>query len=214
MNLRKFSVVVLLGLASAVAAHAQFGVYGTYSATRLSGITCFDPQGQCSSTGGKVNPAGIAGGVYYDFKKVGPVLLGVDFRGGVAKSNKSATSSAGGENATESDTFLLGVRAVFHPKITWLKPYGQFSMGYARSNATEPFGAATVCSATNYTCPRVMDNFLQYEVFAGVDIHVLPIVDLRPVELGIGNMNRFGSGSGPGSVGVKSISAGFVFHLP
>jgi hypothetical protein len=56
-----------------------------------------------------------------------------------------------------------------------------------------------------------------YEGFVGVDLHVFPLIDLRPVELGIGNMNRFGSGSGfdeTSSVGVKSIGAAIVFHLP
>jgi hypothetical protein len=58
---------------------------------------------------------------------------------------------------------------------------------------------------------------MMYEGFAGVDIHVFPVIDLRPVELGIGNMDRFGSsatGDGPGSVGVMSIGAAIVFHLP
>ena len=56
-----------------------------------------------------------------------------------------------------------------------------------------------------------------YEGFVGVDIHVLPLLDLRPIEVGIGNMNRVGSGSsidGSSSVGVRSLGGGVVFHLP
>jgi hypothetical protein len=56
-----------------------------------------------------------------------------------------------------------------------------------------------------------------YEGFAGINIHIFPVIDLRPVELGIGNMNRFGTGGspdGPSSVGVKSIGAAIVFHMP
>ena len=49
---------------------------------------------------------------------------------------------------------------------------------------------------------------------ANVRGQLLPMLDLRPIELGIGNMNRIGSGSGSNSVGVKSIGAGIVFHLP
>jgi hypothetical protein len=48
----------------------------------------------------------------------------------------------------------------------------------------------------------------------GVDIHVFPLIDLRPVELGIGNMNRFGSGNGTSSIGVRTIGAAIVFHTP
>jgi hypothetical protein len=61
---------------------------------------------------------------------------------------------------------------------------------------------------------RYEDNFLMYEGFAGVDIHVFSTVDLRPVELGIGQLNRIGTGNGPSSLGVFTISAGVVLHLP
>jgi hypothetical protein len=163
-----------------------------------------------------VNPSGIQGGAYYDFRTVGPVRLGFDLRGGTEHSNKSATSSAGGSNATGLDDVLFGVRGSFHTRYSWLSPYAQVSAGYARSNATLPFGATTLNSG-GVPNPRLEDNFMMYEGFAGVDIHVFPVIDLRPVELGIGNMDRFGSsatGDGPGSVGVMSIGAAIVFHLP
>jgi hypothetical protein len=232
-----------MGLGCAAAARAQAGVYVGYTATRLSGITCLTsvvepPSGviaplQCSSgafgqvvnssgtvvtaaQNGVVNPAGIQAGVYYDFKTLGPVRLGLDLRGGDFHSNKSATSTSGGKNATGLDDVLLGVRGSFHTHYSWLSPYVQVSAGYARSNATLPFGTATSLGGSS-TPPRSEDNFLMYEGFAGITIHVFPAIDLRPVELGIGNMNRFGSsgaGDGPSSVGVKSIGAAVVFHMP
>jgi hypothetical protein len=236
MNMRfgKAVAVVLLGLGCAVAAQAQAGVYFGYTATRLSGITCFAVSPVTCSNGvagetvspttgllvptatGTVNPAGVGGGVYYDFKTFGPVRLGLDLRAGDFHSNKSTTSAAGGDNATGFTNVLLGVRGSFHTRYSWLSPYVQASAGYARSNATLPFGAATVSSTGVYSA-RTEDNFLQYEGFAGIDIHVFPVIDLRPVELGIGNMNRVGSSAatdGPGSIGVKSIGAAIVFHLP
>jgi hypothetical protein len=217
MRFCKSLAVVLLGLGCAVAARAQAGVYVGYSATRLSGITCFESAPvTCSSANGAVNPSGIQGGAYYDFRTVGPVRLGFDLRGGTEHSNKSATSSAGGSNATGLDDVLFGVRGSFHTRYSWLSPYAQVSAGYARSNATLPFGATTLSSG-GVPNPRLEDNFMMYEGFAGVDIHVFPVIDLRPVELGIGNMDRFGSsatGDGPGSVGVMSIGAAIVFHLP
>lgn len=215
MRFCKSLLVVLLGLGCAVAARAQAGVYVGYTATRLSNIQCFEVAPvTCSSANGAVNPAGIQAGAYYDFRTVGPVRLGIDLRGGTFHSNKSATSAAGGNNATALDDVLLGVRGSFHTRYSWLSPYVQVSAGYARSNATLPIFNGLV---STFPMPRAEDSFLMYEGFAGIDIHVFPIVDLRPIELGIGNMNRIGSsgaGDGSGSVGVKSIGAAVVLHMP
>jgi hypothetical protein len=201
MNFRKCVAVILFGLGSALAAHAQVGVYGEYSADKLSGVTCFDPQGECSSKNGVVNPSGLMGGAYYDFKTFGPVRFGIDARGGVARSNKSAVTAAGGKDTTTENYFLAGVRGTFHTKYSFLKPYLQASAGFARSNATEP-------TITTY------DSFVKYEGFGGVDIKILPMLDLRAVELGIGNMDRVGSGTGGSSLLVRSIGVGIVLHLP
>jgi hypothetical protein len=203
-------------LGCAAAAHAQAGVYIGYQATQLRGITCFEPAPlQCSSTGGKVNPAGFQAGAYYDFRNVGPMRLGVDFRGGVMHSNKSATSSAGGKDTTVLDNALLGVRGSFHTPISWLSPYVQVSAGYGRSNATLPFGSSQSPPTPQ---PRYEDSYIMYEAFAGVSIHIFPMLDLRPIELGIGNMNRVGSSGatvdGPSSVGILSIGGSVVFHMP
>ena len=245
MNFRKSLVVVLLGLGCAAAVHAQAGVYIGYTGTRLSGIECLveqiEPPSakppytplQCSNgvngpvvdqsntllvpgQSGNVNPSGIQFGGYYDFKTIGIIRLGVDLRGGDYHSNKSAANFAGGKDATGLDDVLVGVRGSFHTKYSWLSPYAQISAGYARSNATEPFGSPGTLP-TSLPQPRYEDNFLMYEGFVGVDLHVFPLIDLRPVELGIGNMNRFGTGSsgdGPGSIGVRTIGAALIFHLP
>jgi len=179
------------------AAHAQLGLYGEYSATKISGITCGSPAPiPCSSGGGQVNPSGIQGGLYYDFKNFGPIRLGADVRGGATHSNKSAVSSAGGKDITFENTFLGGVRGVFRTPFPFLKPYAEVAAGWSRNNATN---AGTA-------------NFIQYEAFAGADIHILPVIDLRAIELGIGNTNSIGTSSG--SFGVKTIGVGVVLHLP
>jgi hypothetical protein len=121
-------------------------------------------------------------------------------------------AAAGGKDVTGFDNVLVGARGSFHTRYSWLNPYAQISVGYARSNATEP--VAGTISVNSTPVPRPEDNFILYEFFAGLDLHVFSTVDLRPVELGIGNMNRFGSGNGPDSVGVKSIGAAIVFHMP
>jgi hypothetical protein len=247
MKLSKCLSVVLLGLGCAVAARGQAGVYVGFQATRLSGITCLtavvtpaQPL-QCgsgsngavlTSTGsvliaaqnGAVNPQGFQAGAYYDFRNIGPMRLGLDFRGGTEHSNKSATSSAGGINTTGLDNVLLGVRGSFHTHFSWLNPYVQMSAGYARSNATLPLcetitGPTISCNdgPVAMPSPRLNDNFLMYEGFAGLQVPILPMLDLRPVELGIGNMNRVGGAGmidGPSSIGVRSIGASVVFHLP
>jgi hypothetical protein len=207
MNLCKCFVVVLLGLGGAVAARAQLGIYGSYSGEKLSGIQCFSAasvqcsNGSASGAQGSVNPSGFWGGAYYDFKTVGPVRLGLDLRGGEGHGNKSAASSTGDKDATQEYSFLGGVRGSIHTKYSWLRPYAQISAGWTRSDATEPQH-------------NTFDNFVRYEVFAGADIRLSSFLDLRAVELGIGNMNRIGSGSGLDSAGVKSIGAGVVLHLP
>lgn len=193
-------------------ARAQFGVYGSYSATRLSGMTCLDPQGLCSSPNGKVNTTGGWGGVFYDFKSYGPVRFGVDLRGGEGHSNKSAVSSAGGADATATQNVMGGVRASFHTPFRILKPYVEGAAGWGRSNVTEPFGTTT--SANSIVPPRQYDHFLEYAGYAGLDVKIFSIMDLRLVELGIGNMNRLGSGNGASSVGTMSAGVGIVFHLP
>ena len=76
---------------------------------------------------------------------------------------------------------------------------------------------------------RLIEN--RYEGFVGADVRIAPILDWRVIEVGIGNMTRIGDGtvvttsaSATGvpvttaptssSIGVRSIGAGLVFHLP
>jgi len=202
MSFRKvlfFGAALVFGLAGT--ANAQFGLYGMYAGTEVSGVTCLDPQGLCSAANGDVKPFGAAGGVYYDFKTYGPVRLGFDLRADLLHASKSASSRTGGVGAARAHDALGGVRATFHTPVSYLRPYVQASMGWASSDVTEP-------NVETY------DNFLQYQVFAGLDVRVFPILDVRVIELGIGGMDRVGTGLGASSLGVKSISAGIVFHLP
>ena len=106
---------------------------------------------------------------------------------------------------------LGGVRGSFHTPISWLTPYAELAAGRTSTNATEPScettaGAIYLCQGGVTTAsPRKFDSFVQYEAFGGIDLHVLPIVDLRVIEFGVGNMNRIGSGYGSSSVGVISV---------
>jgi hypothetical protein len=214
MNFGKWMAVVFLGLGCTLAAHAQFGVYFGYTGERLGGIPCksfIGTANNCSATtatlsgtgsstalNDAVNPSGIYFGGYYDFKTIGPVRLGASVRYYDAKSNKSASTSAGGPNATSSNTALGGVRGTFHTPISWLKPFGEIAIGRTSTDAANG--------------PGLFSSYLRYEGFAGLDIKVLPVLDLRAVEVGLGNMNSIGGGNG--SISVRSIGASVVFHTP
>jgi hypothetical protein len=214
MNFGKWMAVVFLGLGCGLTAHAQFGVYFGYTGERLGGIPCksfIGTANNCSATTATltgsgtstaltdaVNPSGIYFGGYYDFKTVGPVRLGVDARYYDMKSNKSAATSAGGPNSTSANTILGGVRGTFHTPISWLRPYGEIAAGRTSTDAANG--------------PGSFSSYLRYQGFAGVDIKVFPILDLRAVEVGIGNMNAIGGSSS--SISVRSIGASVVFHTP
>ena len=245
MNFRKsvgavFALFVVFG---GLQARAQFGVYGMYQGTRLSGVQCLNAQtvpvgaAATSSTapacangtaGYVVNPAGAVvvapstgslnftggfGGVYYDWRNFGPARIGFDVRAGETHSNKSASSGAGGADATATQDVLAGVRASFHTPIKIVRPYVQGSVGWGRSNITEPFGA-TNGLAGSIVPPRQYDNFIEYEGFVGVDLKLFSIMDFRAIELGLGGMSREGSGQGSTTVGIQSVGIGIVFHLP
>jgi hypothetical protein len=214
MNFCKWMAVVFLGLGCGLTARAQYGVYFGYSGERLGGITCksfIGTMNDCSTTTASlsgattttsltdaVNPSGIFLGGYWDFKTLGPVRLGADIRYYDAKSNKSASTAAGGPNSTSSNTILGGVRGTFHTHFSWLKPYGEIAAGRTSTDAANG--------------PGSFSSYLRYQGFAGVDIRILPVLDLRAVEVGLGNMNAVGGGSG--SISVRSIGAAIVFHTP
>ena len=214
MNFGKWMAVVFLWLGCGLAARAQFGAYFGYTGERLGGIPCkafIGTQNDCSVTTAAisgsgtstaltdaVNPSGIYFGGYWDFKTLGPVRLGADVRYYDAKSNKSASTSDGGPNSTTSNTVLGGVRGTFHTKFSWLKPYGEIAVGRTSTDAANG--------------PGVFSSYIRYQGFGGVDIRIMSVMDLRAIELGIGNMNAVGGGSG--SISVRSIGAALVFHTP
>ena len=190
-----FGLALVLFLFSSIRAHAQFGAYGTITGERMTGFTCTDPQGQCSATGGVVKPYGSIFGGYYDFRSLGSVRLGVDVRGSVLNSNKSATTYASSVDQIRQYSALGGLRGEFKLPINWLHPYGVVSVGYMHSNAAT-------------TIPTDYQNFTQVEGFAGVDATLLPWMDLRAIEFGVGGA------FGPSTHSIQSIGIGVVFHSP
>lgn len=189
-------LALLVSLFSSVAARAQFGVYGTVTGERFGGFTCQVTTG-CAASNGVAKPYGGAFGGYYDFRSIGPIRLGVDVRGSVLNSNKSAVTNNSSIDFVRHYSALGGVRAEFRTPAKWLHPYGQISAGLGRSNA-----------AFVDNNPGLYQNFTQIEGFAGADITLLPILDLRAIELGAGEA------FGPSSHSIQSIGIGVVFHSP
>jgi hypothetical protein len=217
-------------LALAASAHAQapgqFSVYGTVTLDHLTGVNSspilqtLSPApctgsatatANCTAYKSSVDPIGFTGGVSYDIKQFGPVLLSADVRAVVASSHQGAQKSAEGAG-THIYSYLGGVRGTFHTPLTILRPYAQVSAGYARSN----YGVLTDAGVTNSgnpTFPGVAtQNAIEYHVFAGADLRVLPLADWRVVELGYGALQS--SGNFSHNYPLYTISTGIVLHFP
>ena len=195
------------GLAAALvwgasAARAQVGVYGTITGERITSITCGDPQNRCASNDGVARPYGATFGAQYDFRNYGPVLLGFDARGAVLNSNKSAAYYIGGQNTVRHYEALGGVRGTFRTPFHVLRPYVEGAAGLGRTNAIYVAPTATQPSVEQYR------NYTQVMGFAGLDLALFPVLDVRIIEFGGGAI------FGDSTHSVQQVGIGVVFHLP
>lgn len=229
-------VVFTLGLIRP--ANAQVGIYGTFKGQYLGGVTCPSSEAPCANNNGRVQPYGGNFGVFYDFRDAGPVRLGVDVRGDVLSSNKRADSSAGGVGLVRQYAVLAGVRGSVHTPISWLHPYAEIAGGYTRNNSnglyTTTTNTNTVAGVTGTSVsfnPELYSNYALFEGLIGLDVRVLPYLDIRAIEFGAGE--AFGSvptavsvtstngiatastvtASSSSTHSVESIGAGIVFHF-
>ena len=195
MNFSRLALVVLAFIAPAAVAQSQLGLYGAVTVEHVGGIQCLTTV--CGSPDGTINPVGGFGGVYYDFKSYGRVRLGVDVRGGATIQSKNAAQYFTGPKPRIYSA-LGGIRASFPTRFDALRPYVQGSVGMARSNFQTSAGA----SALDYPVG------VQYRAYAGADLRLLPYLDFRVVELGIGAIQLQGT-----AYRTESISTGVVFHF-
>ena len=199
---------LLAPLAFAVTAHAQVAVYGTVTLNSLGGsgtsplATKTDVNGNPVAYSSNVNPIGGTFGVYYDFKNVGPVRLGIDARGVITNGKRGPELNAQGAGV-RIGSGLAGVRASIRTPLPYIKPYVQASAGLGKSD----YGILTNSTGR----PETANNF-EYHVFAGADLRFLPVADWRVIELGYGGLNPFGTDSH--NYPLRSISTGIVFHFP
>lgn len=203
MNLRKALLLLAAATFVTATAHAQLGVYGTFTATRMTNLKSSPEATDPSAINNSVSPIGGTGGIYYDFLKLGPVKLGADLRGSILTSTRGAYINANG-GGTRINSALFGVRAVFHVPVlrSVLRPYVQGSAGFGSTNYGILYGSSGVQTKSNF----------EYMGYAGVDIPLAPFMDFRLVELGAGALNPFGTNSH--NYPLQSVSSGIVFHLP
>lgn len=227
-------------------ARAQFAIYGTADGQRFGGINCPTFVAPCAQNAGHVTPYGGTLGVYYDFRDMGPVRLGVDLRGDLLGANKRADSSSGAKGTYRQYTALAGIRASFRGPLPLLHPYAEIAAGMTRNNASGLYTQTTTTYAGSP--PPIQETSLSFNPnlyatyplvkgFAGLDIRILPYLDVRAIEFGIGE--AFGSvatvntvsstvnangtvttgtattvTSSPTSHLTESIGAGVVFRFP
>lgn len=181
-------------------ARAQFAVYGTADGGTFGGITCPTFAAPCAQPGGHVKPYGGTFGMYYDFRDLGPVRVGLDLRGDVLATNKRADSSAGARDIYRQYTALAGVRGSMHTPISWLFPYAEIAGGYTRNNGSGLYtettttysGATPPIQETSVSFnPERYANYALFKGFVGVDVRILPWLEIRAIEFGAGE--AFGS---------------------
>jgi hypothetical protein len=219
------ALLLLAAFALVVSAHAQYSVYGTVTLDHLTGISsspvlnsltpapCTQansgtPSTSCTAYRDTVDPIGFTGGAGYDFKNFGPITLGADLRGVIASGKQGAQTYSRGAG-TRIYSGLGGVRATFHTPYRFLQPYVEGAAGYGRSN----YGVLTnaqVSSSTTYPGISTQNN-IEYHVYAGLDLRVLPVLDYR-VEVGYGALQELGNYSH--SYPLYNISTGLVLHFP
>ena len=206
MTTSKLVLALTSLLFAATAASAQLAAYGTVSVRRMIDIPY--TQGSTTRTDGSFDPVGGTFGAFYDFRTIGPVRLGVDARGSIVNSTQGAYTSynAGGGHIGSG---LGGIRASFHTPFVPVKPYVQGSAGVARTNFGTQYNNGLASGSLSNSTGIQLTTHVEYDVFAGVDLTILPILDFRVVELGYGAIQGNGH-----TYPVQSLSSGIVFHLP
>lgn len=195
--MRRLSLLASLALLlPALPSRAQVvSIYGTFSPSHISNI----PNGNSTASPGYVTAdywaPGVGAGLTLNFIPVGPVKLGVDFRG----STKPGTSG--------DDLILVGPRLAVNLPLVRLKPYIQASGGYLRTRTA--LATSTIAGST------FTHTYGAWEVAGGIDNPITPFFDLRLIEVGSGKgylVNSSGF-SPDANATIFTLSTGLVFHF-
>jgi hypothetical protein len=192
MKLRFFVLCFAFAL-TAIAAHAQIGLYvnpiGVHVSNSNADTGPFAFLGE-NATSRTFYGAAIGG--YYEFFHDPKFDVSVDLRDYIVKGNNASLNS-----------FLIGARIAAKPIAVNFRPYLQLSGGVGTSKPP--------------TSPVHLSR-AEYGVFGGLDYSLNNHVDFRVVEAGYGsvstvNSGNFGSGASFPSSRLFSISTGLVFRI-
>jgi hypothetical protein len=194
---RTFALIIFVFLTSALSTHAQFAVYGNFDATHAS----------LSSGQDSFWTYGPNVGIYYDFIHLGPLALGADARANYLFGNQYKYRSA-----------LFGVRASAKVPMLPLRPYAQFSVGAGGPKYSGNSGQAVATIGPLLPpnpLPINWSNKFQYMIFGGLDVTLIPHLDLRAAEIGYGRMsgvNNGNSGNNP-TDSLVTVGTGLVVRF-
>lgn len=151
-------------------ASAQVGIYGNFNLTHASAIS------STGTTSTSETFYGGGGGVYDEFIHLGPVGAGVDVRGDYA---------VGG--LYHYRNLLGGLRLSVKPPVLPIRPYLQLSAGVGGTRYT---GTHSL-----FITQIPWGDKLLYEILGGIDSTILPHVDFRVVEIGVGRQKSTDDGA-------------------
>jgi hypothetical protein len=181
-----FAWALLLGASSLL--HAQAGVYGKFDFVRDNDLT------YPGNSGSNVTMYGFGLGVYDDFAHAGPIHAGFDFRYNYASGDSYAYRA-----------ILAGVRVSAKLPGLSARPYVQVSAGDGGPKYTGP----TAAEITNVP----YSNKFLYEILGGIDCAVLPHVDWRVIEAGVGRQTGESSSSSAPQSTLALVSSGVVLRF-
>ena len=196
--MRSFLLSILLLLPAAASAQV-ISIYGTFSGTNASGLVDGNAgsisTGYTTTTTSHFSP-GVGGGVTFGILPVGPVHLGFDLRG----STKPGSDGA--------DLILAGPRLGLKLPAIRLKPYVEAAGGYLRTRTT--LVNSGLPSGTQLTA-----QYGAWEALGGIDYPLLPVLDLRLIEVGAGKGYEYSAAgvSGTYTVSLFTINSGLVLHF-
>lgn len=166
-------VLATLALGFTPLLHGQAAeIYGTF--TEVHGNNVVGANNPCPASGaclatnpnGSVNGLGPGGGLTLNLIHNPGFRLGIDFRG---------SKHVAGNGA---DTGLLGLKVGVQVPLLGLRPYIQGSGGYLGTYES-PSGSGS--SVTN------VNHYYAAEILGGVDYPILPRIDFRVLEVGVGH---------------------------
>ena len=208
-RLRLLAAVCLPILLSVCARAQVFSAYVESNNTRFNdvgtGIIYTPATGAYASQYTNFWASGVGGGVTLNFLPVGPVRVGLDFRG----STRPGTVGA--------DTGMLGIRLGVKVPLIKIKPYIQASGGYIATRTVNIGNVSGGSSLSSTIGGTYTNQYAGYEIFGGIDYPLIHFVDFRVIEVGGGTAYTVGGSTlstyNIQSISLFSVNSGLVVHF-